>query len=841
MANDNIYGVVLNDVQDTSRVIEGPGGSGGTATALDALAKGLGAVTSRWEDQARQKRMDAEAARQARQDARQAEQDQRSVTEQAAESAAAIGLNLINTGQYTDQFGELTPPPALHGEVSKVVTKVQSIDTAVDQGRMPPISREAAVNALYQNLVAKFGPEWGGVIAKSFRDNGVGNALTHEIATELETADKQRNAIVEFETKARETAISNLPAEAVREMDDAALVRWGLDYSRTQNEMDMLQKQATLQSTQTNTQQSQYNFEKQQNADRYGVLVTDQVMSAVQPLAQQMQQLLVSLGDPGTDPANEERLSRLVGLARMSASNIINTAIARGGYTSIEEANQARTFLTKYVEDTLISPYENRNKDFAAATEVINQRMGLTAKISAPIIYDLRTKFGLSGTDIATMLGAAPEELLTGLRREFQNVGRPGINQNIATIQLGNIISVLQGEKNLSHIDTPRERQQVMATVYPYVRNNAGDVAAGRGNPDMWLNGARQLVIATQGINPQTEVSTLRTVTSGILSSNSVQAVNKLLSDGATKEEAQVLGSSMRASAAIVLQSARAKIRGSVTDPKGPYRVAADESGHFRIVNNPNWKPSNRNTGLYSGPGTLNAPSNVRPEISPQLRDTVNVANIAMDFLVTTGQWDGDAPKGTPREVRRFWGLGEPTASQRTAQGSKPKKGDINRMFDTLERDLQKAPELLEAPDVVDQIIGDESGGDPTARNPRSSATGAGQFISSTWLDLIKRERPDVARGKSDRELLALRNDPKLSRQMTGAYARQNSQVLVDNGLAASNVNISMMHLLGPGEGIRALKASPSTRMESIVSQQTLNANPWMRGKTVADLKEMRG
>jgi len=50
---------------------------------------------------------------------------------------------------------------------------------------------------------------------------------------------------------------------------------------------------------------------------------------------------------------------------------------------------------------------------------------------------------------------------------------------------------------------------------------------------------------------------------------------------------------------------------------------------------------------------------------------------------------------------------------------------------------------------LIDSIIGAESGGDPNAKNPNSSATGAGQFISSTWLDTIKAARPDLAQGKS--------------------------------------------------------------------------------------------
>lgn len=67
----------------------------------------------------------------------------------------------------------------------------------------------------------------------------------------------------------------------------------------------------------------------------------------------------------------------------------------------------------------------------------------------------------------------------------------------------------------------------------------------------------------------------------------------------------------------------------------------------------------------------------------------------------------------------------------------------------------------------VDRIIGVESGGRADAKNPKSSATGAGQFISSTWLGMMKKYRPDLMAGKSNEEVLALRNDPVLSREMT--------------------------------------------------------------------------
>ena len=47
---------------------------------------------------------------------------------------------------------------------------------------------------------------------------------------------------------------------------------------------------------------------------------------------------------------------------------------------------------------------------------------------------------------------------------------------------------------------------------------------------------------------------------------------------------------------------------------------------------------------------------------------------------------------------------------------------------------------------LVDRIIRVESGGSATAKNPLSSATGLGQFISSTWLRMMRTYRPDLAR-----------------------------------------------------------------------------------------------
>lgn len=138
---------------------------------------------------------------------------------------------------------------------------------------------------------------------------------------------------------------------------------------------------------------------------------------------------------------------------------------------------------------------------------------------------------------------------------------------------------------------------------------------------------------------------------------------------------------------------------------------------------------------------------------------------------------------------------------------------------------------------LIDQIINVESGGDPNAKNPRSSASGPSQFIDSTWLSTFKDVRPDLAQGKSDAEILALKTDPQLSRQMTEAYANQNGQILSKAGFEANHANTYLAHFAGPQGAVKVLSADPSAPVETVLGSQAVAANPFLKGMTAADLQ----
>jgi hypothetical protein len=143
---------------------------------------------------------------------------------------------------------------------------------------------------------------------------------------------------------------------------------------------------------------------------------------------------------------------------------------------------------------------------------------------------------------------------------------------------------------------------------------------------------------------------------------------------------------------------------------------------------------------------------------------------------------------------------------------------------------------------VVDRIIGVESSGDPSAV-PRdksgkllSSAAGLGQFINSTWLNMLAKYRPDIQGTRE--ELLALKTDPALSREMTTRYVEENSDALSRAGITPSNGNVYLAHFLGPADAIKVLRASPDTPVEGMVNSDSVAANrSVLAGKTAGEVR----
>jgi len=138
---------------------------------------------------------------------------------------------------------------------------------------------------------------------------------------------------------------------------------------------------------------------------------------------------------------------------------------------------------------------------------------------------------------------------------------------------------------------------------------------------------------------------------------------------------------------------------------------------------------------------------------------------------------------------------------------------------------------------LVDRIIRVESGGNARAKNPLSSAEGLGQFIDTTWVRMMNTYRPDLARSLSRAQLLELKFDPTLSREMVRNLAREGEAYLKVRGHHITAGRLYLCHFLGMQGAAVALSASTDALVVDVMGAGVVSANPFLRGRNIAYLQ----
>ncbi len=148
---------------------------------------------------------------------------------------------------------------------------------------------------------------------------------------------------------------------------------------------------------------------------------------------------------------------------------------------------------------------------------------------------------------------------------------------------------------------------------------------------------------------------------------------------------------------------------------------------------------------------------------------------------------------------------------------------------------------------LAKRIIRIESRGDPNARNSHSSAEGSGQFLNQTWLELIRKYRPDLAKGHNASELLDLRRNPKLTHAIMLRSIEQNLTLLRRRGLPVNAGTVFLTHFAGRAGALAILSAPDNADAALVMAKadstgrttrsQIVRANPFLEHFTVFDLK----
>jgi hypothetical protein len=120
-----------------------------------------------------------------------------------------------------------------------------------------------------------------------------------------------------------------------------------------------------------------------------------------------------------------------------------------------------------------------------------------------------------------------------------------------------------------------------------------------------------------------------------------------------------------------------------------------------------------------------------------------------------------------------------------------------------------------------------ESGNNPMAQSPTSSASGLFQFTKPTWASL----------GFNWADVF----NPSLQKQAAQQLTQGNASILSNAGIPVDNSSLYAAHFLGAGQAVDALSAPDGTPLNSVISQGAIHANPFLSGMTVADFKTWLG
>lgn len=140
---------------------------------------------------------------------------------------------------------------------------------------------------------------------------------------------------------------------------------------------------------------------------------------------------------------------------------------------------------------------------------------------------------------------------------------------------------------------------------------------------------------------------------------------------------------------------------------------------------------------------------------------------------------------------------------------------------------------------IINAIIYIESAGNPRAKARTSSATGLAQFISSTWLAMLRKYRPGIFSSRPTSALLDLRLDPALSIEMLAKFTEENYRGL--QKLAHQDPtpgDLYLAHFLGLATASRLMKVQRDIQAESIVGARAVAANrSILKGKTCGEIR----
>lgn len=775
--------------------------------------------------------------------------DEASTSFTTPEGGSQIGGKPVGGGPVGNELPLSDVDPAAAAAGAQAAGKAAGLRTAVEQGRMNETSYRMRLQQLIAEVFTLY-PNSKAVVWEQFDKYSIQHPMFAEYKRASEGMDAVSKAEVEHDLEDARYYDENLNPLA----DDPNLsfedkVFEGRRIRALHNANERVAKEQQRAQTNATFDQGQQDRQRTQSTQAW---VTN-YETYFTPKIEENNQLFMKIAlDPSLSDADKfAKLTNAINANRSASYQILDYAknqimTTSKGNVDMKLLEESFNRMRAKVDEVLL-PFDPKNpmnivQRNATQMKMIQDQTGLSIEQASPILMELKRTIPNSETLQLmleqTMQDPKIKDMLSYELRNFRGLGDPD-----SKVHLMNAINMIKS-KNTNLRDLPaseganalKNLQGFLVKALPQASRtkDAGlieDSITGLGKV---ANVAVDLPIGTGYTTQATALN--------LLANNSSATV---LLEGAKSSSngqyANLVADGVRAAAQKGLINLRATSSGD------PYWNIEYNKSQMKYELKPTGQK--RSETRSGGSGFLKAEGGTTrrwtPEPSAHAKSQVTVMNDALQFMMKTGQFEDELPitKWTAPEQALFYATGQtpPGKSKEKDTGNLDVQiSKVAHFWESYRVDWSKVnavsfEEAAEARGIGARITGAEnSTGNPAAKNPRSSATGNGQFIRSTWLETVRKHRPDLANGKSDSEILALRSDPNLSLEMTNRYGQDNAVKLRSAGLPDGDREISLAHFAGPEGAIRILRASPDTPIERLMSAKEIEANPFLRGKTAS-------
>lgn len=608
----------------------------------------------------------------------------------------------------TGMFRETDVPASLEKEARRSALQGMSIVTAVEQGKMPEITMNSALNAKFRELREKY-PDHTEYLLDVWKKTGLDANLFTEAKDAQDWHDYERESAqtkVTEDRKRKESYITTAEAaygpDALNMTEEEKIVQ-GMRIVQQAEEIKRAKEAADLKLSNANLSATQKTEVEKDLNQTIETSLNNLMYNDAVPYIKSLQDLANSLTK---DPNNAEHMKRWQEMGVR-----VNQLISQAAESAVQHAiaSEYTGDLSK-LKQRFTDAFGNLTQMFTGEHSLVQANVDALRAIETSAKIDTAqalpfmtalTRAGMKPTEIPGFLKAVDgnPDLKERLNKEIKGYITDW-GEDRASTHLMNAIKIMRGETTLAYMAPGEAAKQISSLVYMN-RALSKDYVSGKDvDGDKVVNMTGELTVATRTITASSGSNLILVATKSFADNTTRLALVKAATKdkGTDKTMAMATLQASRAASAHLLNHIRLA-SSAENKSQNLFKVGWDDRNGRYFLNDLGWKRAMQvaksnvasvrgaGAGLETGSAYLGRLQAMKPPKS--VLNLIDAGNENLENAIDLGRVDPSAPKATDIQLRRWYGQNIPLPSDNQDKPIDVNK-EIDKQFDNLENMLEQ-------------------------------------------------------------------------------------------------------------------------------------------------------